>query len=125
MDQLMLVSSDCHWGDSVQQYRQYLVSEHHDAFDRHVAELAAHGERFNPELMFGPMDDETREAAGVDQMERRNAFALATDNAMRLKELEADGVVGEVIFPNFVVPFSSSFGMQVSDHAPELQIAGT
>jgi predicted TIM-barrel fold metal-dependent hydrolase len=125
MDRLMLVSSDCHWGDSVMQYRQYLASKHHEAFDEHLAELAALSERFNPELMFGELDDEGKEAAGMDHMDKRNAFALGTDSTVRLKELEADGVVAEVIFPNFVVPFSSSFGMQVTGHPVELQIAGT
>jgi predicted TIM-barrel fold metal-dependent hydrolase len=124
VSRLMLVSSDCHWGDSVDQYRQYMPSKHHEAFDQHVAELAAQAERFNPELMFGEMDEETKQATGTDQMDERNAFAAGVDNNVRLKELESDGVVGEVIFPNFVVPFSSSFGMQVTQHPAELQLAG-
>jgi predicted TIM-barrel fold metal-dependent hydrolase len=124
MDRLMLVSSDCHWGDAVPQYREYMESKHLDAFDEHLMELAAKGGLLNLENMFGELDDATKEAAGFEDMDQRNSFAGAMDNATRLRALETDGVVGEVIFPNFVVPFSSSFAMNPTEHPKELQLAG-
>ncbi len=124
MNRLMLVSSDCHWGDAVPQYRNYMESKYLDAFDAHLKELAARGGLFNLENMFGELDDAAKEAAGFDHMAERNAFAGAMDNATRLKVLETDGVVGEVIFPNLVVPFSTSFAMNPTNQPKELQLAG-
>jgi len=81
-DRYVLVSADCHAGGSMDQYREYLDPVHRDEFDDW------RGAYKNP---FGDLQREGR---------TRN-----WDHERRISELEADGIVGEVIFPNTVPPF--------------------
>ena len=77
-----VISSDCHGGGDIPDYRPYLESRLLDEFDAWRAAFV------------NPYDDlQTPDAS-------RN-----WDHDRRLAELEADGVVGEVIFPNTVPPF--------------------
>jgi predicted TIM-barrel fold metal-dependent hydrolase len=81
-DRYTIISSDCHAGGSHQQYREYLESEYHEQFD------AWRGRYKNP---FRDLQDDGR---------TRN-----WDDERRVRELDADGVVAEVVFPNTVPPF--------------------
>ena len=81
-DRYVIVSADCHAGGSMDQYREYLDAEYHDEFD------AWRGTYKSP---WSDLKDDGR---------TRN-----WDNERRFSELEADGIVGEVIFPNTVPPF--------------------
>ena len=81
-DRYTIISSDCHAGASHQQYREYLDPAYLEQFD------AWRGRYKNP---FRDLKDDTR---------TRN-----WDDARRLAEEEADGVVAEVLFPNTVPPF--------------------
>ena len=78
----VVISADCHGGGNIRHYRPYLEAQHHDAFD-------AWADGFE-----NPYDD----VKGPDA--DRN-----WDSARRLAEMEADGVVAEVIFPNTIPPF--------------------
>ena len=84
-DRYLIVSADCHAGGSMDQYRDYLDSSYRDEFDEW------RGAYKNP---FGDLQREGR---------TRN-----WDHGLRLSELEADGIVGEVVFPNTVPPFFPS-----------------
>jgi predicted TIM-barrel fold metal-dependent hydrolase len=77
-----VISADCHGGGDIPDYRPYLESGLHDEFDAWRATFVH------------PYEDLRTEDAS------RN-----WDHDRRLAELEADGVVGEVIFPNTVPPF--------------------
>jgi predicted TIM-barrel fold metal-dependent hydrolase len=81
-DRYVVISSDCHGGASIAAYRDYLAPEHHDAFDAWMQTF----------------DNPYKDLTGDDA--ERN-----WDSARRLAELEADGVVAEVIFPNTIPPF--------------------
>jgi predicted TIM-barrel fold metal-dependent hydrolase len=81
-DNYVVISADCHGGGNIHDYRPYLESRYHDDFD-------AWAETFE-----NPYDD----VAGPDA-------ARNWDSDRRLAELEADGVVAEVIFPNTIPPF--------------------
>jgi predicted TIM-barrel fold metal-dependent hydrolase len=81
-DRYTLVSADTHGGGSHEQYREYLDPKYRDEFD------AWRNRYKNP---FKDLHGHLRE---------RN-----WDDERRFSELEADGVVGEVIFPNTVPPF--------------------
>ena len=81
-DRYTVISSDCHGGADIAGYRPYLASKYHDDFDAWV------------QTFDNPYDDLEGDVGG------RN-----WDSARRLAELEADGVVGEVIFPNTIPPF--------------------
>ncbi|MBF9069340.1 amidohydrolase family protein [Streptacidiphilus fuscans] len=80
-----VVSADCHAGADLLDYRPYLPSSRHEEFDAWAASYV------NPftDLM-------APEAA-------RN-----WDSDRRLAELEQDGIVAEVVFPNTVPPFFPS-----------------
>jgi predicted TIM-barrel fold metal-dependent hydrolase len=82
MERYTVISADCHGGGAITDYRPYLPSRLHDAFDAWQATFA------------NPYDDLEGDEAG------RN-----WDSARRLRELEEDGVVAEVIFPNTIPPF--------------------
>jgi predicted TIM-barrel fold metal-dependent hydrolase len=77
-----IISADCHAGGELPQYRQYLERRHHERFDEWFAAFEM------------PYED----LKGPDGS--RN-----WDPDRRLAELEADGIVAEVIFPNTVPPF--------------------
>jgi predicted TIM-barrel fold metal-dependent hydrolase len=81
-DRYTIISSDCHAGGSHAQYREYLESTYHEQFD------AWRGKYSNP---FRDLQDDGR---------TRN-----WDNERRVSELNADGIVAEVVFPNTVPPF--------------------
>ena len=81
-DRYTIISSDCHAGGSHEQYREYLPSEWLDEFD------AWRGKYANP---FRDLQDDGRS---------RN-----WDDERRIADLEADGQVAEVTFPNTVPPF--------------------
>ena len=78
----VVISADCHGGGNIADYRPYLESRYLDDFDAWLATFE------------NPYDDLAGDDGG------RN-----WDSARRLRELEADGVVAEVIFPNTVPPF--------------------
>jgi predicted TIM-barrel fold metal-dependent hydrolase len=85
-DRYTLISADTHAGGSHAQYREFLDSRWHEDFD------AWRGRYRNP---FRDLGDARR---------LRN-----WDDDMRNSQQDADGVVGEVIFPNTVPPFFPSF----------------
>ncbi len=82
MERYTVISADCHGGGAIDDYRPYLPSRLHDEFDRWRTSFQ------------NPYDD----LEGLDAP--RN-----WDSDRRLAELDADGIVGEVIFPNTIPPF--------------------
>jgi predicted TIM-barrel fold metal-dependent hydrolase len=82
VERFTVISADCHGGGAIDDYRPYLPSTLHDQFDRWRSAFR------------NPYDDLEGDDAG------RN-----WDSDRRLAELEADGVVAEVIFPNTIPPF--------------------
>ena len=85
-DRYTVISADTHAGGSHAQYREFLDPRFRDDFD------AWRGRYKNPFKDLG------------DQRKFRN-----WDDDMRNSQQDADGVVGEVIFPNTVPPFFPSF----------------
>jgi predicted TIM-barrel fold metal-dependent hydrolase len=99
-----LISADCHAGASHDTYRTYLEAKYLDEFDAWRAEYR------NP---FRDLQGSDRDRSW--NSERRNA------------ELESQGIVGEVIFPNTVPPFFPSMALMVRPPSPEkfeLRLAG-
>ena len=81
-DRYTVISADCHAGSSINGYRPYLATRYLDDFDAWMATF----------------DNPYQDLAGSEA--ERN-----WDSARRLREMEADGVVAEVIFPNTIPPF--------------------
>ena len=78
----VVVSADCHGGASIDGYKPFLASKYHREFDAWAAAFE------------NPYDDTTGADADRNWSSER-----------RLREMEADGVVAEVIFPNTIPPF--------------------
>ncbi|MFG2832814.1 amidohydrolase family protein [Streptomyces sp. NPDC048434] len=84
-DRYTVISADCHAGADLLDYRPYLEARHHEAFDVWAA------------VYVNPHEDLLADTAD------RN-----WNSGRRLAELEADGIVAEVVFPNTIPPFFPS-----------------
>ncbi len=82
IDRYVVVSADTHAGADLYDYKAYLPSRFHDDFDSWAATYVS------------PFDDLIIATA------KRN-----WDSEFRLSEMDADGVSGEILFPNTVPPF--------------------
>ena len=104
MDRYTVISSDCHAGADLADYRPYLESRWHGEFDQWLDGYE------------NPFRDLTAPEAN------RN-----WDSGVRQVALEADGIVGEVIYPNTIPPFFPMSGL-VTPTPPaadyELRLAG-
>ena len=95
-DHYTIITADSHAGGSHAQYREYLDPAYRDDFD------AWRGKYRNP---FKDLKDDRRQ---------RN-----WDSTQRWTEQQADGIVGEVLFPNTVPPFFPSFVLFAQPPAPD------
>jgi len=85
VERFTVISADCHGGGAIDDYRPYLPSSLHEGFDRWRSAFR------NP---YGDLEGD--------------GASRNWDSDRRLAELEADGVVAEVIFPNTIPPFFPS-----------------
>ncbi len=94
MKNYLVISSDCHAGLPNEQYRDWLDPAYRDPFDQYLAARAA----MEAELA----ERGLRNEEFAEEWERENAEGLrgGWDADRRDQELNADGVVGEVIFPD-------------------------
>lgn len=81
-DRYMIISADCHAGSDLYGYRPYLTKQYHDDFDAWAADY---------EITYEDLKGEEGS---------RN-----WDSDRRLADMEADGIVAEVIYPNTIPPF--------------------
>jgi predicted TIM-barrel fold metal-dependent hydrolase len=104
VDRYTVISADCHGGADLPDYRPFLEARYQDAFD----DWAEH--------YVNPFGDLVRPDAD------RN-----WDSERRRRDLEADGVVAEVVYPNTVPPFFPKSGLTATTPSPadfELRLAG-
>ncbi len=88
----VLISTDCHGGADLREYKPYLESRWHDEFD-------AWADGFFD--LWGDIDPESDYKAGISSY----LSPLNWVSAKRNEALEAEGIAAEVIFPNTVPPF--------------------
>jgi predicted TIM-barrel fold metal-dependent hydrolase len=81
-DRYAVISSDCHGGAELHEYRDYLPKQYLDGFDAWAEEYAIPFEDLR-----GPDADQN------------------WDSERRLREMDDQGVAGEVIYPNTIPPF--------------------
>ncbi|NSC20940.1 amidohydrolase [Streptomyces albus subsp. chlorinus] len=84
-DRCTVISADCHAGADLLDYKPYLATRYHDEFDAWAAGYV------------NPYEDLLADTADRNWNSER-----------RLAELEADGIVAEVVFPNTIPPFFPS-----------------
>ena len=90
----VIVSSDCHAGLPTEEYRTYIESKYHPAFDDFLAEQTA---RIEAATKLGVRNPEFARSWFEEHEE---GLRGGWDSAQRDKELDADGVTAEVIFPD-------------------------
>lgn len=122
-ERVVIFSSDCHIGLSLPAHKEYLESRYHEKLDEYVAQVS---DLFDAQAR---VKNSVRKYLTVERVERSAAFSdqVSRDNDRRLKELEADNVVGEVLFANGAsVPFAGAFGMAeaIEGEQAELAMAG-
>jgi predicted TIM-barrel fold metal-dependent hydrolase len=120
-ERYLVISADCHAGLPCEDYRPYLEQKYLRAFDEFLAERRAMREQRLADS-----------AEFVTHWEEENAQGLtgAYDPAQRDRELDGDGVAGEVLFPDADAvtgsaspPFGA--GLSAADiQDPELAFAG-
>jgi predicted TIM-barrel fold metal-dependent hydrolase len=120
----LVISSDCHAGLPNEQYREYLDPKYGEAFDAFMAERSVRAAEMDKR---GLRNDEFAEDWYADNEE---GLRGGWDAATRDRELDADGVAGEVIFPDAdavaggaSAPFGAGLGAS-GEHDPELLMAG-
>lgn len=123
MDRFLVISSDCHAGLPPDRYRDYLDPQYREIFD--VALPIQIAEMHKMSKMF-LIDDINREwRAGVS-----DGLSGAWDHDARVRVMDADGIAGEIIFPDGITemntpPFGAGLSLPVEDRVvPELQWAG-
>jgi predicted TIM-barrel fold metal-dependent hydrolase len=122
MDKLVVFSADGHAGAPAEAYRDYVDRPYRALIDGLVEENAQYM------AVAGDPSRPTQEALAV--FDRRGAVAGGGeygcwDIDVRLRELDADGVAGELIHPghqNATLPF---FGIVNSPVAPDVRAAGS
>jgi predicted TIM-barrel fold metal-dependent hydrolase len=88
MERYVVISADCHAGADLPEYKPFLEKRYHDAFDDWATQYAS------------PYADLTRPEAD------RN-----WNSSRRIRELENDGIVAEVVYPNTIPPFFPRSGL--------------
>ena len=122
MERYLVISSDCHAGLPPERYREYLDPQHRDEFDRqHAARLAA--------LQQAGAALEMAEESAKWAEGKRAGLTGAWDHERRIEVLDADGIAGEILFPDGLTeqnspPFGADLGLSPLGANPELQWAG-
>ena len=107
LDRIMIISSDGHVSAQMEDYREYVEPTLRDDFDAFLVEYKRTGHRMgDAELLRFRTDDEEvdRWRSEVESAGRLDGY---WDSSRRLRELESEGAVGEVLFPEFSVPFEN------------------
>lgn len=121
-DRLMIVSLDCHIdAESPRTFEPYVESAFKDDFEAWVAgveQTPTFDEMLEGQLakdymnMRGKATTEFFERMGYDEETYRrrvySTMSMTGDPSVRLKELEADGIVAEILFPNGLAPMGSA-----------------
>lgn len=121
-DKFIVVSSDCHAGLPIAQYKDYTEEKYHEMLDMSVPMTIEMSQKASESFMIKEINDEWR--VGIEQQ-----LTGAWDYKERVKMLDADGIAAEIIFPDGITeintpPFGAGLSMPTKDMVPELQWAG-
>ena len=120
-----MISADCHAGPPTGEYREYLESRYQGRFDEVLGGLkemrAAAKRRHIGGRLFS--EDWEREHSSERAVAEGGKTGL-WDPGRRVAELESDGVVAEVIFPDGQNDNAYPFHPTTGEKDPELQLAG-
>jgi predicted TIM-barrel fold metal-dependent hydrolase len=122
MDRHLVISSDTHAGLPPEQYRAYLDPKWREAFDAALPIQLEHTKQAAKLFLVDEVNEEWRN--GIEP-----ELTGAWDHGQRVKVLDADGIAGEVIFPDGITemnmpPFGAGLSLPTEGIVPELQWAG-
>ena len=147
MPKLLMISSDCHAGTFPGGYDDYMPRKYHEAAHRwwvgYAREMIERAGTFFDQEAVKSFAEETGEAGWLTQalnpetaisdetllqmlQDETSPFAPRRgefDADVRMKDLEGDGVVGEVIFPQ-MAPFGAGLMQYRKIIKPEHNLAG-
>lgn len=123
MDRFIVVSSDCHAGLPIQQYREYLDPQYREILDAAAPIEMEMADKASESFLIKEINEQWRKG---------NELPLtgAWDHEQRIKMLDKDGIAVEVIFPDGITeqntpPFGAGISLGVGEQiVPELQWAG-
>ena len=121
-DKLIVVSSDCHAGLHIADYKPYVESKYHDIMDTAVPVQIEITDKAEQSFLIKEINDAWREPI-------KKQLTGAWDYDERIAMLEQDGIAAEVIFPDGITemntpPFGAGLGLSPRNAVPELQWAG-
>ncbi len=122
MNRHLVISSDCHAGLPPGDYREYLDPQYREAFDTAHAQQIAQTQSLEKHFLVKDINQKWR-------LGHESALTGAWDHAERIKVLDGDGIVGEVICPDGITemnapPFGAGIGLSPRGADRELQWAG-
>jgi predicted TIM-barrel fold metal-dependent hydrolase len=94
---LLVASADGHVGLPMARYREYIEREHHDAFDDF---LRTHRNRWTPGHADSVLSTDAWAWMRDNERHRSGGMDSLWDPRRRLKEMDEDGIVAEVLFPD-------------------------
>ena len=117
-----IISSDCHAGLPANQYRDYLDPQYQDMFDMALPIQVEMTNQAEEVFLLKEPNEKWRK-------DIQEPLKGAWDYEKRIGVLDADGIAGEVIFPDGITeqnspPFGAGLIMPTEDIMPELQWAG-
>ncbi len=121
-DRLIVVSTDCHAGLPIADYKPYVASKYHEMLDLAVPITVEMMEKSEAMFLIKEINDAWRAPI-------QKALTGAWDYGERLNMLAGDGISAEIIFPDGITekntpPFGAGLGLSPRDMVPELQWAG-
>ena len=121
-ERLIVVSTDCHAGLPIADYKPYVDSKYHEMMDMAVPIQVEMMDKASESFLIKEINDEWR--APIQQ-----ELTGAWDYAEREKMLANDGIAAEIIFPDGITeqntpPFGAGLGLSPREAVPELQWAG-
>jgi hypothetical protein len=104
-ERALIVSSDGHATAKMRDYRPYVDAAMREEFDSFCAQFDEHGmTTVNPKSLANRIDPELVQQ-WIDTVLVEGRVEGQWDANRRLKELDREGISGEVIFPDFGLPF--------------------
>jgi len=122
MDRYLVISSDCHAGLLPEKYREYVDPKLREIFDVALPIQLEEVKKAAKKFLVDDINQEWRRG-------REDALSGAWDHDERVKVLDADGIAGEVIFPDGITemnmpPFGAGLSLPTEGIDPALQWAG-
>ena len=116
-ERLIVVSTDCHAGLPIADYKPYVESQYHEVMDMAVPVQVEMMDKASESFLIKEINDAWREPI-------RSELTGAWDYKQREKMLAQDGIAAEIIFPDGITeqntpPFGAGLGLSPRQAVPE------